>query len=75
MLGAYLQGFDSLFPFDHRSMDDKLSYGSDAFPRKSMQLLLEMSNNWGPRSEKMVLGTPCRHKMRAIYNSVYFSTL
>jgi hypothetical protein len=33
-LGAYLQEFDSLSPSDDRSTDDKLSYGSDASPRK-----------------------------------------
>jgi hypothetical protein len=33
-LGAYLQEFDSLFPSDHRSADDKLNYRSDGFTRK-----------------------------------------
>jgi hypothetical protein len=33
-LGAYLQGFHSLFLCDHRSTGDKLNYGPDAFPWK-----------------------------------------
>jgi hypothetical protein len=31
--------------------------------------------NWGPRSEIIVFGTPCKHRMRETYNSVYFSAL
>jgi hypothetical protein len=33
-LGAYPQESDSPSLFDHRSMDDKSSCGSDVFPRK-----------------------------------------
>jgi hypothetical protein len=44
-------------------------------PQGSMQLLPEASDKLGPRSEMMVFGTPCRHRMRETYNSSYFSAL
>jgi hypothetical protein len=33
-LGVYLQEFDLQFSSDHRSADDKLDYGSNAFSMK-----------------------------------------
>jgi hypothetical protein len=38
-LRAYSQEFDLPSLSDHRSVDDMLSYGSDAFPRKHVAAL------------------------------------
>jgi hypothetical protein len=71
MLGAYLQGFDSLFLSDHQPMVDKLNYGSDAFPRK--HAAIPRNEQWtGPSVRNVGLG----HTMQAQdVSNIQFSVL